>query len=291
MRDKQIVGGLSVYRKQAGNFSAKAINLLQSLATQSVLAIQNARLFREIEAKGLLLEVADRHKSEFLANMSHELRTPLNAIIGYSEMLEEESPDLGQDSFIPDLQKIHGAGKHLLSLINNILDLSKIEAGKMDLYLEPFEISPMIHDVASTVKPLVDKNANQLKIDCPPDLGVMTADLTKVRQTLFNLVSNACKFTDRGTVTISVARVRDDGSEWIEIPVADTGIGMTAEQTTRLFQAFHPGRRIDHAALRRHRIGTRHQPKILPAHGRRNYGHQRAGARNDVHGTPAGQSD
>ncbi len=238
LRDKQIVGGLSVYRKQAGNFSAKAINLLQSLATQSVLAIQNARLFREIEAKGLLLEVADRHKSEFLANMSHELRTPLNAIIGYSEMLEEESQDLGQDSFIPDLQKIHGAGKHLLSLINNILDLSKIEAGKMDLYLEPFEISPMIHDVASTVKPLVDKNANQLKIDCPPDLGVMTADLTKVRQTLFNLVSNACKFTDRGTVTISVARVRDDGSEWINFSVADTGIGMTAEQTTRLFQAF-----------------------------------------------------
>ncbi len=238
LRDKQIVGGLSVYRKQPGSFSVESLNFLQSLATQSVLAIQNARLFREIEAKGLLLEVADRHKSEFLANMSHELRTPLNAIIGYSEMLEEESQDLGQDSFIPDLQKIHGAGKHLLSLINNILDLSKIEAGKMDLYLEPFEISPMIHDVASTVKPLVDKNANQLKIDCPPDLGVMTADLTKVRQTLFNLVSNACKFTDRGTVTISVARVRDDGSEWINFSVADTGIGMTAEQTTRLFQAF-----------------------------------------------------
>jgi signal transduction histidine kinase/DNA-binding response OmpR family regulator len=237
LRDQQIVGGLSVYRKQAGNFSAEAVKLLQSFATQSALAIQNARLFREIEDKSRLLPVADRHKSEFLANMSHELRTPLNAIIGYSEMLEEESQDLGQESFIPDLQKIQGAGKHLLSLINNILDLSKIEAGKIDLYLEQFAIVPMIHQVASTVKPLVDKNANQLKVDCP-HLGVMTADLTKVRQTLFNLVSNACKFTERGTVALSVARIHDGTGDWINFSVADTGIGMTPEQTAKLFQAF-----------------------------------------------------
>jgi signal transduction histidine kinase/DNA-binding response OmpR family regulator len=237
-REKHIVGGLSVYRKQPGSYSAEAVNFLQSLATQSVLAIQNARLFREIEDKGRQLEVADRHKSEFLANMSHELRTPLNAIIGYSEMLQEESQDLGQENFIPDLQKIEGAGKHLMSLINNILDLSKIEAGKMDLFLEEFEISPMLQEIITTIKPLIDKNANSLQLRCAADIGVMTADLTKVRQTLFNLISNACKFTEHGAITLSVAREGIDGAEWIDFHVADTGIGMSPEQTGKLFQAF-----------------------------------------------------
>jgi HAMP domain-containing protein len=144
LREGRVMGGLSVYRRDVGSFSAEVVNLLQTLATQSVLAIQNARLFREIEDKGRQLGEANRHKSEFLANMSHELRTPLNAIIGYSEMLEEEAADLDHKTFIPDLQKINGAGKHLMSLINNILDLSKIEAGKMDLYLENFEIVPMV---------------------------------------------------------------------------------------------------------------------------------------------------
>jgi signal transduction histidine kinase/DNA-binding response OmpR family regulator len=238
LREKHIVGRLSVYRKQPGSYSAEAVNFLQSLATQSVLAIQNARLFREIEDKGRQLEVADRHKSEFLANMSHELRTPLNAIIGYSEMLQEESEDLGQDNFIPDLQKIQGAGKHLMSLINNILDLSKIEAGKMDLFLEEFEISPMLQDIVSTIKPLIDKNSNTLQLQCATDLGAMTADLTKVRQTLFNLVSNACKFTERGAITLAVARERIGEADWITFCVGDTGIGMSPEQSGKLFQAF-----------------------------------------------------
>ncbi len=238
LREKQIVGGLSVYRKQPGSFPAETVNLLHSFATQSVLAIQNARLFREIEDKGRQLEVADRHKSEFLANMSHELRTPLNAIIGYSEMLEEESQDLGQENFIPDLQKIQGAGKQLMSLINNILDLSKIEAGKMDLYLEEFEIGPMLQEIVTTIKPLIDKNANTLQLRGSADIGVMTADLTKVRQTLFNLISNACKFTDHGAITLSVDRERVAGVEWIKFQVADTGIGMSPEQTGKLFQAF-----------------------------------------------------
>jgi len=238
LREKQIVGGLSVYRKQPGSFPAETVNLLHSFATQSVLAIQNARLFREIEDKGRQLQVADRHKSEFLANMSHELRTPLNAIIGYSEMLQEESQDLGQENFIPDLQKIEGAGKHLMSLINNILDLSKIEAGKMDLFLEEFEVGPMLQEIITTIKPLIDKNANTLQLRCAADIGVMTADLTKVRQTLFNLISNACKFTEHGAITLSVAREGIDGAEWINFQVADTGIGMTPEQTGKLFQAF-----------------------------------------------------
>jgi signal transduction histidine kinase/DNA-binding response OmpR family regulator len=181
---------------------------------------------------------ATRAKSVFLANMSHELRTPLNAILGYSEMLQEEAEDLGQAEFIPDLQKIHAAGKHLLALINDILDLSKIEAGRMDLFLEAFAIAPMIRDVVTTVKPLVEKNANTLAVHHARDLGAMRADLTKVRQVLFNLLSNACKFTTQGTITLEVVRDTVAGAAWLTCRVIDTGIGMTPEQMGRLFQAF-----------------------------------------------------
>jgi signal transduction histidine kinase/CheY-like chemotaxis protein len=238
LREGQAMGGLSVYRRDAGRFSSEVVNLLQTLATQSVLAIQNARLFREIEDKSQQLQIANQHKSDFLANMSHELRTPLNAIIGYSEMLEEEAEDLRQDAFVPDLQKIHGAGKHLLSLINNVLDLSKIEAGKMDLYLEDFAIAPMVQEIIATVKPLIEKNTNRLQIHCADGLGSMRSDLTKVRQTLFNLLSNACKFTEQGTITLAVDRERVNGDEWINFSVRDSGIGMSSEQTLKLFQAF-----------------------------------------------------
>jgi signal transduction histidine kinase len=170
--------------------------------------------------------------------MSHELRTPMNAILGYSEMLIEEAEDEGQDDFIPDLQKIHTAGKHLLGLINEILDLSKIEAGKMDLYLESFDVAGMMNDVASTLKPLMEKNANTLQVKIAPDLGTMRADLTKVRQLLFNLLSNASKFTQQGTITLEAAPRHRDGTSWIAFRVADTGIGMTAEQVDKLFQPF-----------------------------------------------------
>jgi signal transduction histidine kinase/DNA-binding response OmpR family regulator len=238
LREHRVMGGLSVYRREAGNFSTEVVNLLQTFAAQSVLAIQNARLFREIEDKSRQLGEANQHKSEFLANMSHELRTPLNAIIGYSEMLEEEAADLDQKTFIPDLQKINGAGKHLLSLINNILDLSKIEAGKMDLYLENFEIIPMVKEVIATVKPLIEKNANTLKLHYADDLGQMRSDVTKLRQMLFNLLSNASKFTERGTIALQVGRERVNGGEWISFSVSDTGIGMSPEQTSKLFQAF-----------------------------------------------------
>ena len=238
LREDRVMGGLSVYRREVGSFSAEVVNLLQTFATQSVLAIQNARLFREIEDKSRQLEVANRYKSEFLANMSHELRTPLNAIIGYSEMLEEEAADLDQKTFIPDLQKINGAGKHLMSLISNILDLSKIEAGKMDLYLENFEIIPMIKEVIATVKPLIEKNANTLQLHCADGLGQMRSDVTKLRQMLFNLLSNASKFTERGTITLRVDRESANGSGWVSFSVSDTGIGMTPEQTSKLFQAF-----------------------------------------------------
>ncbi|MBW4520493.1 MAG: response regulator [Scytolyngbya sp. HA4215-MV1] len=207
-------------------------------------------------------EDANRAKSQFLANMSHELRTPLNAIIGYSEMLQEDAEDLGYEDMTPDLEKIRGAGKHLLGLINDILDISKIEAGKMDLFLETFDISSLIDEVANTIRPLVEKNKNTLVLNCAEPLGTMHADLTKVRQALFNLLSNASKFTEQGTITLTVEKrevaertmatmdalapnsqptLRKSAAQptsTIQFQVQDTGIGMTESQKSRLFQAF-----------------------------------------------------
>jgi GAF domain-containing protein/CheY-like chemotaxis protein/anti-sigma regulatory factor (Ser/Thr protein kinase) len=238
LREDHLIGGLTVNKKAPGEFSPQVIDLLKTFAAQSALAIQNARLFREIEDKGRQLEAADRHKSEFLANMSHELRTPLNAIIGYSEMLQEDAADLGAGHFTDDLKRINAAGKHLLELINAVLDLSKIEAGKMELYLESFDVAGLVKDIAAVIQPLAAKNANRLEMRCPGDVGTMRADLTKVRQALFNLLSNACKFTDRGTISLTVAREVSDGQDWMVFRVSDTGIGMTPEQLTRLFAAF-----------------------------------------------------
>ncbi|MCT7982035.1 MASE1 domain-containing protein [Laspinema sp. A4] len=201
-------------------------------------------------------EAANLAKSAFLANMSHELRTPLNAIIGYSEILQEDAEDLGQSDFIPDLQKIHGAGKQLLSLISDILDLSKIEAGRMSLELETFAIDTLIWEVVTTIQPLVDKNGNQLSIECPEDIGPFHADITKVRQMLLNLMSNAAKFTKQGQIELRVRRTLEkplkgenssvksrspyevEGQEWIFFRVKDTGIGMTREQLEQVFKPF-----------------------------------------------------
>jgi signal transduction histidine kinase/DNA-binding response OmpR family regulator len=183
-------------------------------------------------------EQANRTKSTFLANMSHELRTPLNAIIGYSEMLEEEASERGLEEIAPDLGKIHAAGRHLLTLINEVLDLSKIEAGKMELFLEDFEVRALVRDVEATIRPVVEKNQNLLEVKCPPDVGTIHADLTRVRQILFNLLSNAAKFTQRGRVGLEVSPRLVQGEPWIEFAVADTGIGLSPEQQRRLFQTF-----------------------------------------------------
>jgi PAS domain S-box-containing protein len=183
-------------------------------------------------------ESANRTKSEFLANMSHELRTPLNAIILYSELLQEEAQDKGVEAFIPDLEKVRNAGKHLLALINGVLDLSKIEAGKMQLHVEAFAVDAMVRDVCDTVQPLVQKRGNRLEVCCPADVGNMLADLTKVRQILFNLISNALKFTEKGVVTLDVSRRQAGGRDEVTFQVGDTGIGMTPEQVGKLFQPF-----------------------------------------------------
>jgi signal transduction histidine kinase/CheY-like chemotaxis protein len=183
-------------------------------------------------------ETANKTKSLFLANMSHELRTPLNAILGYSEMLHEEAVERKLDEFGADLEKIRAAGKHLLALINDILDLSKIEAGKMELFLENFDAGEMIDEVASTIQPMVDSNGNTLHIHQAPDLGIIHADQIKVRQALFNLLSNATKFTHNGSITLDAGRQRMDGSDWIVFRVADTGIGLSSDQIVKLFRDF-----------------------------------------------------
>ena len=183
-------------------------------------------------------DAANRAKSLFLANISHELRTPLNAIIGYSEMLIEEAEDQEQQEISHDLKKIHRAGKHLLDLINDILDLSKIEAGKMDIHLEMLAITDLIDEVTSTVQPIVAKNGNTLSVSVADDIGVMHSDLTKIRQSLLNLLSNACKFTERGTIWLQVDRETVDSRDWITFRVRDTGIGMAPEHMEKLFQEF-----------------------------------------------------
>jgi PAS domain S-box-containing protein len=192
----------------------------------------------EAEAATEQAEAANVSKSQFLANMSHELRTPLNAVIMYSELLQEEAEDRKVEGFIPDLDKIRGAGRHLLALVNGVLDLSKIEAGKMELYLETFDVEPVVRDVAVTVQPLVQKRNNELVVLCDAATGAMHADVTKVRQILFNLLSNACKFTENGKVTLEVRREDGQGASDIVFRVTDSGIGITEEQIEKLFQPF-----------------------------------------------------
>ncbi len=179
-------------------------------------------------------EAASRAKSTFLANMSHELRTPLTAVIGYSELLQEEVEELGYTNFVPDLEKIQMAGRHLLIIVNDILDLSKVEAGKMELYVETFDIPSLIHDVVTTAQPLVEKNGNTLEVYCANTLGVMRTDRAKVRQVLSNLLGNAAKFTEEGNITIAAHKQ----GEWINFSIADTGIGIIPEQIQNLFQVF-----------------------------------------------------
>ena len=183
-------------------------------------------------------EQANRSKSAFLANMSHELRTPLTAIIGYSEILEDDAGEMGFEDFLPDLAKIKGAGRHLLGLINSILDLSKVESGKMELFIESFDLLELVTEVASTIKPLMEKNGNTLEIVAEEDLGSVRADLTKTRQILFNLLSNASKFTENGQVKLEVRRVAENGTDRMFFVVADSGIGMSPEQLQRLFKSF-----------------------------------------------------
>ena len=240
--DGQLLGVVAMFAKHA--LSDEILTALSTVADAIALGVGRKRSQVELERAKLRAEEASRTKSLFLANMSHELRTPLNAILGYSEMLEEEALDMELDNFTSDLGRINAAGKHLLALINDILDLSKIEAGKMDVFIEEFSLSSLIEDVTNVAAPLMEKNGNTLQLDVAGDIGLMSADQTKVRQCLFNLLSNAAKFTERGEVTLRARRESIVGlneataREWIVVEVQDSGIGMSAEQVLKLFQAF-----------------------------------------------------
>jgi signal transduction histidine kinase len=233
--EARAVGTIFVGRDHPGSFSPKDIALLKTFADQAVIAIQNARLFREIQEKSRQLEVANQHKSEFLANMSHELRTPLNAIIGFSEVLRERLfGDLNdkQDDYLKD---IHSSGRHLLSLINDILDLSKIEAGRMELEPSTFDLRSLMDNALTLVRERAQRHAILLGLDIASDIGDVTADERKLKQILVNLLTNAVKFTpDGGRVDVSARRDRDD----IVIAVADTGIGIAPELHPAIFQDF-----------------------------------------------------
>ncbi len=200
---------------------------------------ERKRTEEELRRAKTAAEEASRSKSQFLANMSHELRTPLNAIIGYSELLREEAEEEGHTHFVGDLNKIAKAGKHLLELINSVLDITKIEAGKMELYVETFDAAAMLRDVGATVAPVVERNGNRFVVEAAADLGEIRTDMTKVRQSLFNLLSNAGKFTENGTVRLTGERTRaEDGPEHLLFHVSDTGIGMTEAQCAKIFEAF-----------------------------------------------------
>ena len=233
----RIVGALVVRRKAPGEFSQSTIELLQTFAAQSVLAIQNARLFAEIEDKSRQLQMASENKSQFVSSMSHELRTPLNAIIGLTEMMVTNAARFGTEKAQEPLQRVNRAGTHLLGLINQVLDLSKIEAGKLELNPQTVQLAPLIDEVIGTARQLAEQNKNRLVVEAQENLGALTVDPMRLRQILLNLLSNACKFTKEGEVKLRARRVAD-GRDWIELAVADTGIGMTAEQQAKLFEEF-----------------------------------------------------
>jgi len=236
LKGDDLLGVMMIYRLEVRPFTDKQIALVETFADQAAIAIENVRLFDEIQDKSRQLAEASQHKSQFLANMSHELRTPLNAIIGVTEMLREDAEALKQD--IEPLDRVLGAARHLLALINDILDLSKIEAGRMELQLEPFALAPLIANVVKTIEPLAAKNANQVAVQCDAEIGTLHADQMRLRQALLNLMSNANKFTDHGTITIDARQGQEDGRDLVSIAVSDTGIGMTAEQMGKLFQEF-----------------------------------------------------
>jgi signal transduction histidine kinase len=222
---------------QAAAITDKQIELLTTFADQAAIAIENVRLFDEIQEKSRQLAEASERKSQFLASMSHELRTPLNAIIGLTEMMVSNAARFGTEKAQEPLQRVHRAGTHLLGLINQVLDLSKIEAGKLELNPQTVQLAPLVNEVMGTAGQLAEQNKNRLVVDAQENLGALTVDPMRLRQILLNLLSNACKFTKAGEIKLAARKVAN-GGDWIELAVVDTGIGMTPEQQTKLFAEF-----------------------------------------------------
>jgi signal transduction histidine kinase len=233
LREGVPLGTIGLYKTEIAPFTDKQIELLTTFADQAVIAIENVRLFDEIQDKNRQLAEASEHKSQFFSSVRHELRTPLNAIIGLTEMMVTNAARFGVEKALEPLKRVNAAGTHLLGLINQVLDLSKIEAGKLELNPESVNLAPLIDEVIGTAGQLAHQNGNRLVVDARENLGRLTADPMRLRQILLNLLSNACKFTKQGEVRLQARRI-DNGGNWIELAVCDTGIGMTPEQDIHL---------------------------------------------------------
>jgi signal transduction histidine kinase len=243
-KEDALLGYITAYRQEVRAFSDRDIALLEGFAAQAVIAIENARLLNELRArtaeleeKSHQLELASQNKSQFVSSMSHELRTPLNAIIGLTEMMTTNPAHFGTEKAMEPLRRVNIAGKHLLGLINQVLDLSKIEAGKLELNPERINLTPLIDEVIGTAGELAKQNGNRLLVEAQDNLGALTVDPMRLRQILLNLLSNACKFTKAGEVKLRACKVANGGN-WIELAVCDSGIGMTSEQQAKLFAEF-----------------------------------------------------
>jgi signal transduction histidine kinase len=237
LKEDELIGAIVIYRQEVRPFTDKQIALVTNFAHQAVIAIENTRLLKEIQDKNRQLQQASEYKSQFVSSVSHELRTPLNAIIGLTDMLVTNAPRFGIEKALEPLNRVHRAGIHLLGLINQVLDLSKIEAGKLELNPQTVQLAPLINDVISTAGQLAEQNKNRLVVDAQENLGTLTVDPMRLRQILLNLLSNACKFTKAGVVELAARKV-SNGTNFIEFSVSDTGIGMTPEQQEKLFEEF-----------------------------------------------------